>query len=95
MFFYYSVIVNCYFFTVKNYFIFFLSHKILSKFKFNNFKCIHLNNHSHFNTFKIINSFCQFLMRMDKMIAVNKWVNIYVIDILMKYHIIEKLIGQK
>ena len=39
-------------------------------FKYNNFKCLYLNTHSHSNIFKMINSFCSFQMRINKIVKI-------------------------
>ena len=60
--------VNCHSTTVKSHFkIFFYLTKHYFNIKSNNFKCLHPNTHSHSNTFKIVNSFCLFQIRINKM----------------------------
>ena len=42
--------------------------KYYFNFKFNHFKCLHINTHSRSNTFKMINSF--YPMRMSKIVTI-------------------------
>ena len=61
-----SATVNCHSATVNCHFKYFLSHKYYFNFKFNYFKCLNPNTRSHSNTFKIINLFYLFQIRIDK-----------------------------
>ena len=69
------IIVNCHSTTLKNHFrFFFYLIKYYFNFKFNHFKYLRPNTHSYSNTFKIVNSFYLFQMRMSKIstMTVNK-----------------------
>ena len=65
-----SATVNCHSATVKSHFRFFYLTKHYFNFKSNHFKFLYLNTHSHSNTFKMVNSFYQFQIRMG--MTINK-----------------------